>query len=250
MPSLFFKFLSLRNQEHLERVGDIIKNHHIYWPTKYELNDPMEGSFTRVRLAYAGVSIADAVEPENPYLIEMRKQYRILSLSESCFVPQLWAYYADNYSGICLCYYANGKFASAEKVEYKSSDERSCCDEDEYTDKRIRSDFMIKEQGWQHEKEWRIVEKSESEYFDYDRADLAAVIFGPTIYKMHDWKAFCEKSIMQCLPENLPVFRVYIRTAGLQLCLLENDAFIPTDGSQPPFIYNADELYNRIRAKQ
>ena len=120
----------------------------------------MEGSFTRVHLAYAGVSIADAVEPENPYLIELRKQYRILSLSESCFIPQLWAYYADNYSGICLCYYANGKFASVEKVEYKSSDERSCCAVDEYTDKRIRSDFIIKEQGWQHEKEWHIVEKA------------------------------------------------------------------------------------------
>lgn len=243
MPELFFKFLSINDKKHLNRVINIINDHSIYFPTKYKLNDPMEGCFTNYRLAYAGNSIAAATEPEDPILKKKNKKFRILSLSESCFIPQLWAYYADNYSGICLCYYSRGKFKSAQKIEYKSSGEHSRDFLDDYDDESIKSSFLIKEEGWKHEKEWRIVEKSENKYFEYDKSDLASVIFGPEI------DIDKKNRIIANLPDNFPTYNLHIRAEQLRLFLLEDGAVIEKDGSTPNFISNTDEFFKRIRNK-
>lgn len=241
VPELFFKFLSINDKKHLNRVINIINDHSIYFPTKYKLNDPMEGCFTNYRLAYAGNSIAAATEPEDPILKKERGKFRILSLSESCFIPQLWAYYADNYSGICLCYYSRGKFKSAKQIEYKSSDEHSRDFLDNYDDESIKSSFLIKEEGWKYEKEWRIVEKSKNKYFEYDKSDLAAVIFGPKV------KTCKKKRIIAKLPDNFPIYNLHICAEQLRLFLLEDGTAIEKDGLTPNSICNTDELFKRIK---
>lgn len=243
MPILFFKFLSINDKKHLERVIKIINEHRIYFPKKYKLNDPMEGCFAKYRLAYAGESITAATESEDPILMKKRKANRILSLSESCFIPQLWAYYADNYSGICLCFHSQGEFKSANKIEYKSSDEYNRDFFENYDNESIKSSFLIKEEGWKHEKEWRIVKKSKSKYFDYDKSDLAAVIFGSKV------KPSKKKRIIANLPVGFPIYNIHICAEQLKLFLLEQEADIKKDGSTPNFIRNTDELYERIKNK-
>ena len=251
MPKLLFKYLPLDTIEYLRRVADIIENYRIYWPTRSELNDPMEGIYTRVLMGYAGNTFHGRLEQENPLLKERREKFRILSLSESCFIPQLWAYYAGNYTGICLCYRGDYNFQKAEKVQYKSCEGSPTCFAEEYTEEKIREDLLIKEENWKHEREWRIVEKGIQSFYYYGPEDLVAVILGWTEESEKDNPEleFKRKTIIKYLPENFPVYRIHMGRQSLKILLLENNYSITYDGARPHFIENVEDLTKDIDNK-
>ena len=251
MPKLLFKYLPLDTIEHLRRVADIIENYRIYWPTKSQLNDPMEGAFTKVSMGYAGGSIHRVLEHEDQYIKAEREKFHIVSLSESCFVPQLWAYYAGNYSGICLCYRTDKYFKNAQQVQYQSVEKQPTCFDGEYTDEKIRADLLIKEENWKHEREWRIVEKGIQSFYYYSPEDLVAVILGWTeeIEKDNPELEFKRKTILKYLPENFPVYRVHIGMQSLKIFLLENKYPVTYDGARPHFIENVEDLTKDIDNK-
>lgn len=168
-----YKYLPVNSMEGLIHSCEIFSDKRLYFPCRTELNDPFEGKGGDYLEGEAlmGRSIHLAADEEHPLVIELMNQYKILALSENGFSPQLWAYYANNYAGMCICFKTGESFARARKVQYLSSSSS--------TDfSNPLNSLFIKEIGWKHEKEWRIVEKTNDKFFDFRTEEIACVIFG------------------------------------------------------------------------
>ena len=87
LPEFLFKYKALNTEESIKRTVDILQDHRIFMPNYEQLNDPLEGA--NARLLGIDQTVRD----------EIRKKWQILALSSDCFLPTLWAYYADNYTG-------------------------------------------------------------------------------------------------------------------------------------------------------
>lgn len=179
---------------------------------------------------------------EDPYLQREREKYRILSLAGTCFSPQLWAYYAGTYTGICLCYWSQGSLKDAKKVQYLSRRPDDCHSEDIVP--VIKNDFLIKQNDWHHEKEWRIVRKSNKKYFHYNPDELACIIIG------HAADAEIVEHILGFVPPELPKFKTHIGYHSLQVKLLPYDFDLQIDGTPPPFICSVSQLYQYLSTKK
>ena len=170
-PKLLFKYKPISNCVDLERVCVILQNNTIYVPNISELNDPLEGTNTKI------------LDGNCDGRDEILTKQRILSLSESCFLSTLWAHYAGNYSGICLGYRRTGVFAEAKKIEYVNKQISWS------TDARISAplDLYIKSNEWQYEQEWRLIctekAKDEKYFLEYESKELACVLFGGEMTK-------------------------------------------------------------------
>ena len=106
----------------MERFLDIIKNNRIYYPTYKQLNDPLEGAGFNINIpGWAGIGIHRAADVELPPIEELKMEYGILSLSDCANSPQLWAHYANNYKGVCLCLKTDGLLSNAKKVSYSDN---------------------------------------------------------------------------------------------------------------------------------
>lgn len=162
-PKLVFKYKSVSSDIDLDRLCDIIKNNRIYMPLLKDLNDPLESAN----------SYLDGISEEDRE--EYFKDYRVLALSADPFLPTLWAYYADNYKGVCLGFWSNHNFSAIKEVVYHKSQERIVWEIDS-------SDLYKKGEAWKHEAEYRIVRKDkDNTYLKFEQEDLACVIFGCNI---------------------------------------------------------------------
>ena len=47
--------------------------------------------------------------------------------------------------------------------------------------KMVYSNWFLKQKGWEYEREWRIVEESTSNYFDYNPGELVGIILGTNL---------------------------------------------------------------------
>ena len=179
LPKFIYKYKRISSTEDLVRLMDIINYNRIYLPTYRELNDPLEGQIISIETDhYMGSSILSAADEEDSIISDCKKNFRILSLSEEWNNPQLWAHYANNYEGICMCFATGGVFGKSRKVNY-------CLErEDKYTEcgseieKLVRKSFYKKSIGWNYEKEWRIVTKSPNKYMKFQEEDFCGLILG------------------------------------------------------------------------
>jgi len=178
-PKLLFKYKPLSTIQDLERVIDILRNHQIYFPTRDELNDPLEGLAIETSIAVCGASMYSACDRVDPRIHSVLMKYRILSLSTDAFSPQLWAHYSNSYSGICIGYHTDNTFSGAQKVAYLTERPPSVHEIDGIDiDQQY---FLQKESGWNYEKEWRIIESrnhDQPKFFAYMPEDVACVVFG------------------------------------------------------------------------
>jgi len=90
----------------------------------------------------------------------------------------MWAFYADNHRGLCLCFNTEHEFfQSAKPVLYTHSP----VDVEHLVDSQAEVDHMAycKSLAWQFQKEWRIVFPGEEpKKVQFPRESLAAVILG------------------------------------------------------------------------
>lgn len=107
---------------------------------------------------------------------------RSTGIKVTCFSERkdsllMWAYYANNYSGVCLEFDAKSdeilnKYCS--KVQYSHT---------MYSNGNAPTDFndnhFIKSYEWAHEQEWRLVAKTDEEYFP--TKSLKSIILGRRI---------------------------------------------------------------------
>lgn len=191
-PSLVFKYKSISEQKYLDRVIDILKNKRIYMPSIQQLNDPLESTNSLL----LGIS---EEERQNEF-----NKYRVLSLSANPLLPTLWAYYADNYKGVCFGFWTNKTFSSIRKMNYLK--------EQEMVSWELNIEDLFKKAAvWEHEDEYRTI--SNNDYLNFDEDDLACIIFGTHIDKTH------REQIEKVIPKKLPVFTVKAETSRFCLCL-------------------------------
>ena len=260
-PKILFKFRPVSTAEQLARLIDSINNNKIFFPDYKKLNDPLESAIYMVEAGgYAGCSITRNADDEDTVISNLKREYRILSLTDSCFSPSMWAYYANEHNGICIGYWNQGIFATAKQLTYlpkpmpaKSTNEYGIVDFKKIG-REIKTSFFYKHSDWEHENEWRIVKKQKknekedskpkASYLRYDQSDLACIIFGENMSE--DVKKCIIASI-----NNIPaLFKTNIgyRTFGINL--LPNDYKIQMNGSNPPFIRNIDDLITSLKRKR
>ena len=107
---------------------------------------------------------------------------RSQNVKVSCFSERkdsllMWAYYAKNYTGVCLEFDAKSdpmlnKFCS--KVQYSHT---IFCDEN--PESKFDDNYFIKSYEWSHEQEWRLVTATEEEYFP--TKSLRSIVLGAKI---------------------------------------------------------------------
>ena len=179
-PKYLYKYKAINSISDLSRIFSIIRESKIYMPTYDQLNDPLEGAGYNINIAgWAGMSMLSAADMELPPIEDMKQQFRILSLSTDPVSPQLWAHYANNYNGICLCFSREGVFKEARRVQYRKKRNKKA-----FTTKELETavydGFFYKQKDWGYEKEWRIVSHMEEgkEFLQFTPKDLEAVIIG------------------------------------------------------------------------
>ena len=107
------------------------------------MNDPLEGQVIDVRAcSYAGCSMSVAADDEDMVAQGIRNQFKILSLSSKYDSAQLWAHYADNYEGICLCFSTSGTFSSARPIEYNTERETKYSQSGEGLERPLKEAFI------------------------------------------------------------------------------------------------------------
>ena len=252
-PKLIFKYRSLTTLTEIVRFSDIVNKRELYLPTIPQLNDPFEGR-VNVALTHAGNFITRALDKDFGPVMERKEKTRLLSLSEDCFSPQLWAYYCNDYHGVCICFKTDKAFSGIESVIYPEK-----IDEDKMVLNPqineiyglIRDSLLRKQKGWRYEREWRMIfqpdlnddgieinEAPSKLYFDED--ELVGVIVGNKLTKE-------ERAIIRAIvPDNVKMFTVHTGSLTGLVKLEEYGYEYPGNGSQPDYISTTDELYKRI----
>lgn len=238
MPELLFKFKNTTTRKDVERVCDILSNNRLYFPKPSQLNDPLEGTGLSPVLSVAGSSISNANDEAHSIIKEYRDSFRILSLSENCFSPQLWAYYCNNYDGVCLCYNATKSFANATPIMYSSETNTYNFEKMEKDDiyKTLKKHFQIKQPDWKSEREWRIVEQTNDNYITYNPDELLCIIIGHNVSKE------TVKTLQNHIRTNVKILQTKPGIISRNINFLPL-GYIPVyDGSSPTHISELNEL--------
>ena len=162
-------------------------------------------------------------------------------MTDDCCSPQLWAHYGGTYTGVCLCFRADDNFKCAQKIDYLKEMpivENISDDYDDDNEERfqqlIQENWLRKEKGWSYEKEWRIIKRTNDDYFDFSPNELVGIIFG---YKMEeDLKSF----ICSWLPDSVKTLQANVGGQSYKIYLTDADYVQELDGSSIPKIENID----------
>ena len=240
-PKLFFKFKSITKSDSLSNIDEIISDHKLYFPNRKHLNDPFEGGTKRLRVpGTAGAWYYQINDKENPYLGEIKGKYRILCLSSNCFSPLMWAHYANEGKGLCLCFHTNKSFSIARPVIYDEFIDDGEIIPEAQVEEKVYDSFFVKHPDWRYENEWRIVEQSENSYYQFEADELAAVIFG---YSMSEGN---KRIIKRMLSPEIKQYEAHIGGQSGSIRLIPDEYVFPGDGTNPDFISTVDEMYEAV----
>lgn len=239
IPKLVFKYKSVNTTKELLHIIDILKNQRLYFPDRTKLNDPLEGKAIGISPGYAGSWRYSMYDEEDPVVESVLEKYRVLSLSEDGFSPQLWAHYGGVYSGVCFGYKTHASFSGVRPVQYTTELKDAvydCTPASQYDEH-----FLYKHWGWGYEKEWRIIERTDDSYFSYKSEDLACVIVGSKM------KSELLEMIHEYVPRNIPILKAspgYHSFSVKMEPLNQNHSY---DGSVEGIIYSTEELLQYIK---
>lgn len=242
IPELVFKYKSVNTAEELLHIIDTLKNNRLYFPNCTELNDPLEGKAISVSPGYAGSWRYSSYDDEDPFVKRVLQKYRILSLSEDGFSPQLWAHYGGVYSGVCFGFQTYTSFSTIRPVQYTTEMEGTvygCTPTMQYDEH-----FLYKHWGWGYEKEWRIIERTDDSYFSYKSEDLACVIVGSKM------KGELLEIIHEYVPRNIPILKASPGYHSFSVKMEPLNQNYDYNGSVEGIIYSTEELLQYINTKR
>jgi hypothetical protein len=207
----FYKYRSLASEKQRARVRSTIVDRTIYFARPQELNDPFDcypsltlsGTEEKRRYAIAKLVNADTRVPERSRkkvitgliarLDDLRTRseefYEILGdhtgvycLSKDCTVATQWAYYADNYRGICLEFtVAKGMPTTVYPVRYSADrvtlDVISVLQSDQGTLAKAFDAVITKSEAWSSEREVRAL-NGKLGLDTYGEGMLTGIVFG------------------------------------------------------------------------
>ena len=143
-------------------------------------------------------------------------------------------------SSICFAFFNHGQFSDIEEVIYTPPNKKVITEPDNLQD-IIRNDYRHKHTGWMHEKEWRVVRRSDEKYISYLPEDLACVIIDKTRI---DFALY--RRLKKCLPKTIPIMTVITGCFSTRLRIIDVQYEMTYDGSEPPYIDSEDELFEYL----
>ncbi|MBQ6319053.1 MAG: DUF2971 domain-containing protein [Lachnospiraceae bacterium] len=225
-PLFIYKYKSIASKLDLVRLLDTIKNNRIYMPRYKQLNDPLEGEVVNIEIeGYAGISMKIAADEEEPIIANVKDDFRILSFSSEYENPQLWAHYANDYDGVCLCFSTDNTFRDIEELEYCNKRDDVYAENDEILRSLVRKSFYKKNDGWGYEKEWRLVKETSEDYLQYGSHELKGVILG------HNISEEIRSFIIDNINDNIMIMRTIIGHRSFRVKILPEDYEYDYDGS-------------------
>jgi hypothetical protein len=183
-----FRFRTL-NEDNLERELDAISKSYLYAPTFSDLNDPMEGFFGTIAFVTDNQSLAASFDrlPEiRESIMNVNKTVGIISFTTSCENLPMWAYYAGNFTGICLEFSVTDLclgdlFACGPcRVQYLRNAleyHDMASSEAEWQFNQKYKNLLSKPYSWGHENEWRFLANPGKNY--YPQHALKRIWVGP-----------------------------------------------------------------------
>lgn len=217
-----YKFKGIdNNKESFERIIDIIKNNRIYAPTRSEVNDPFEGALIRTEYGYAGNWNHIARKEISKITSRELDKFRFLSLSSKANRPQLWAYYANNFSGVCLAYSTNKSFENYSNILYLNEEQRNrICTVINNPDKDeinliAKYNLLLKADDWIKEDEVRIIIKEDEKYINFDDDELIGIIIGHNIEEK-----YINIIIEEAHRKNIQLYKTYLDQLKLNVDIL------------------------------
>ena len=207
-PRYLYKYKSIARPVDFERAIQIIETGDIYTSPVDQLNDPMEGlGIVSMSGGYAGVSLPMSIERmPSRYSAEV-KACRVISLTENPVSPQMWAYYADGYKGICLRF-GNLPF-EVNPVRYTYGPYRTngLSVDSKHSGDISQARLLTKHIDWAHEQEWRAVFPYDfgSDYVYLGDGNPSAVIVGHECDE-NDAGRVSES----CKARGIPLYETYI----------------------------------------
>lgn len=206
-PKYLYKYKGIQSIEDLDRLVDIIKNNRIYIPTRTQLNDPMECKYMpNFKFAYAGNSISANAQRVDPIVENVMDKYRVLSLSADGANLQMWAHYANNYSGVCIEFKNIGEISQAKPIQYIDGlPHYETYRENEFTESDIKKEvfdsYFRKSGGWKYEAEYRILKSKEEKHLQIEKDAIASIVIG------HNLAESCRDYIYSvCKEKSIPVY--------------------------------------------
>ena len=168
-------------------------------------------------------------DDEDMVIHDYKNRYRLLSFSSESNNAQLWAHYADNYAGICLCFSSKKSFSNIRAVEYCESREYRNLGNDANEDVicgYVIDSFYKKQIGWSYENEYRLIKEDDKKYVILDESELLAVIIG------HNVKNEKKNMIISYLGSGVKMYKTKIGYRTFQVNILDYDYEYAFDGSE------------------
>jgi hypothetical protein len=228
MPSKLYRYRPL-DDALLERELDAVRHSYLFSPSFKSMNDPME-AFLEVGGPYDHIvdlwmrAAERSTKDIYVKLEEFVNSLALISFSETYKDLPLWAYYASNFSGMCLefdtpeLYIGDLQNEKLRQVSYALNslpplDWRIINFDKESFKEAILARLSRKRVEWEHEKEWRFITGQVGPRHYLDDA-LRRVFLGPRIKPEHA-KRICEtldRRPVEVLQGEVKGFRLEFRT--------------------------------------
>lgn len=212
----------------LDRTLDIINNNCLYLSRYDKLNDAFEFCYYSPMVGVAGSSLYTTVGKIPPYVEDFYKNKRVLSLSTSGTISQMWGYYTNSFSGVCLVFDATQSLKDFQEVIYlkKEKSKSISANTIEMLQKLISKNAYIKCESWEYEQEVRILDESSRKYFKDE--ELKAVILG------HNIKSYDKNLILEAIGKksDIQVYQTYIDSINQNVRIIPIDCQIEMTGCE------------------
>ena len=216
-PAYLYKYKSLGRKVDVERTIAVIKTGRIFAAPLGKLNDPMEGKAVVPMSGFAGVSLSRSIEKLPARFSNDIEKCRVLSLSENPTSPQMWAYYANGYKGVCLQFERIP--IEVEPVRYTRHPYHvGYTTLDSEDGNRIaRARLLTKHADWSHEYEWRAVFIGDEveDYVSMGEGNPSSVILG---HKCDGDVA--QQIVLACKERGIPVHQTYLSDWNLSIRII------------------------------
>jgi len=155
-PTTLYRYRSLAPKSIAHEL-DAISKGYVFCPSYDELNDPMEAKHRVSRLLQRSRRYpAVAAELEAKV-----RALGVASFSESRLIEPMWAYYGDNFHGMCVAYSVNRlsdalpEGCGLARIGYNEAPPILSLTSNDL-DERARAVLCAKTLRWSHEREWRL----------------------------------------------------------------------------------------------
>lgn len=154
-PLRLFRYRSLSN---IDRELSTIRHCYLHCGSYYDLNDPMEGLFSSSRT----LKESDSYRALQSEIRHTKREIGVCSFSEVHNHAAMWAYYADQFRGICISYSLSRLLKNLDKgvdfVRMAYVDEMPTIRRSkDGAEKLAKSILSCKHYQWLHEREWRML---------------------------------------------------------------------------------------------